>query len=219
MDNKKKIFISIGLIVVLIVALIMYIMSNKSNEELDMNGFSEEESKKVVENQVEDVENVDKEEKVAEIAVHIAGEVKKDGIVYLPEGSRLIDAIKKAGGETKKADLSRVNLAYQLQDGEKIYIPNKDEEITEYIMQENGENDVTGGEKDSNSMKGASDKVNINTATLDELDSLPGVGPSTAQKIIDYRETNGKFNKIEDLQNVKGIGEAKYSEIKDKVTI
>lgn len=221
MENKKKILISIGLIVVLIIGFIFYTVNNNHNDELDMDGFMiEENSEENVEKQEENVESVNKiEEKVAEIAVHITGEVKKAGIVYLPEGSRLVDAIEKAGGETKNADLSQVNLAYQLQDGEKVYIPNKKEKVEEYITQGNGNNVVSEGAKASNTSKGDNNKVNINTATQNELDSLPGIGPATAQKIIDYRETNGDFNKIEDLQNVKGIGESKFSEIKDKITV
>lgn len=219
MENKKKILIAIVLIIILIIGLIIYILNNKTNDELDMNSFMTKEDN-VNKIQTENVESVDKaEEKVSEIAVHITGEVKKTGILYLPEGARLIDAIKKAGGDTKEADLSQVNLAYQLQDGEKIYIPNKKEKINEYITSGNGNNGIKEEENSSNNSKGENKKVNLNTATQSELDSLPGIGPSTAQKIIDYREENGKFNKVEDLQNVKGIGESKYSEIKDKVTV
>lgn len=221
MENKKKILISIGLIVVLIIGFIIYTLNNKQNDELDMNSFLVgENSDGNMEKQEENVESVNKiDEKVAEIAVHITGEIKKAGIVYLPEGSRLVDAIEKAGGETKDADLSQVNLAYQLQDGEKVYIPNKKEKVEKYITQGNGNNVVSEGAKTSNTSKGDNNRVNINTATQNELDSLPGIGPATAQKIIDYRETNGDFNKIEDLQNVKGIGESKFSEIKDKITV
>lgn len=218
MENKKKILISIMLITIIIVGIIVYIINNKSNDELNLNSL-------IIENGTESSnktikENVDKaEEKVKEIVVHIIGEVKKSGVVSLEEGARLIDAIKKAGGETKNADLSQVNLAYKLKDGDKIYIPNKNEKITEYIVQGNGDNIVSVGEEPENNLKGENKKVNINTANQEELDTLPGIGETTAQKIIEYRETNGKFNKIEDLQNVKGIGESKYSEIKDKITV
>lgn len=218
MENKKKILISIMLITIIIVGIIVYIINNKSNDELNLNSL-------IIENGTESSnktikENVDKaEEKVKEIVVHIIGEVKKSGVVSLEKGARLIDAIKKAGGETKNADLSQVNLAYKLKDGDKIYIPNKNEKITEYIVQGNGDNIVSVGEEPENNLKGENKKVNINTANQEELDTLPGIGETTAQKIIEYRETNGKFNKIEDLQNVKGIGESKYSEIKDKITV
>ena len=164
-----------------------------------------------------DIDNTNQvTEEVVEIAVHITGEVKKQGLIYLKEGSRVADAIEKAGGETKNADLSQINLAYVLQDGQKIYVPNKNEKISQYITGNSGNN----GTEENNNINSKEDKkVNINTANQSELDSLPGIGPSIAQKIIDYREENGNFKTIEELQNVKGIGDAKYEEIKDRVTV
>ena len=213
MDNKKKIIISIILIILIIILITIYIINTNEKEEIDLNIILLENSE---EENVEITNEIHEEEK---IAVHIIGEVKKEGIIYLEEGSRVADAIEKAGGETKEADLSKINLAYILQDGEKIYVPNKNDNITEYITIENGNNLITEGNNTSNNLKGENDKVNINTATLNELDSLPGIGPSTAQKIIDYREENGNFKTIEDLQNVKGIGDAKFEEIKDKIIV
>ena len=142
----------------------------------------------------------------------------KEAIIYLNQGARIVDAIKEAGGETKQADLSQVNLAYELQDGQKIYIPNKKEKISQYITENSGNNIII---EDSNTstQKGGSGKVNINTANQSELDRLPGIGPSLAERIIEYREENGNFKNIEDLQNVKGIGDAKFADIKDKVTV
>lgn len=212
MESKKKILISVGLILVLICFLVYYLCTNNS-EEQEINDFmllqnEENESENIKENEVQETEK-------KEIAVHIIGEVKKEGIIYLEEGSRLIDVIEKAGGETKEADLSQVNLAYIVQDGEKIYIPNKNEKINEYITKSNGNTLVKENTLNNEKEK----KVNINTANLNELDTLPGIGPSIAQRIIDYREENGDFKSIEDLQNVKGIGNAKYEEIKDKVTV
>ena len=143
--------------------------------------------------------------------------VETEWVLYLDADERLndelIDAIKKAGGETKQADLSQVNLAYELQDGQKIYIPNKNEKISKYIVDENGNTNI-------NSLNSKEEeKVNINTANQSELDSLPGIGPATAQKIIEYRNQNGNFKKIEDLQNVKGIGQAKYEEIRNNIEV
>lgn len=213
MDNKKKIIISIILIILMIILITIYIINTNEKEEIDLNIILLENSE---EENVEITNEIYEEEK---IAVHIIGEVKKEGIIYLEEGSRVADAIEKAGGETKEADLSKINLAYILQDGEKIYVPNKNDETAEYITKENGNNLISEGNNTSNNLKGENDKVNINTATLNELDSLPGIGPSTAQKIIDYREENGNFKTIEDLQNVKGIGDAKFEEIKDKIIV
>ena len=218
MENKKKIIISIAIIAILIILITIYIINTNEKEEIDLNIIllENDEEKKNEEN-IEITNEINEEEN--KIAVHIIGEVKKEGIIYLAKGSRVADAIKKAGGETKEADLSKINLAYLVKDGEKIYVPNKNDEIAEYITKENGNNLITEENNTSNNLKGENDKVNINTATLNELDSLPGIGPSTAQKIIDYREENGNFKTIEDLQNVKGIGDAKYEEIKDKIIV
>ncbi len=149
-----------------------------------------------------------------DIVVHITGEVNKPGIVVLKKNSRIADAINSAGGSTKEADLNQINLAYVLEDGQKIYVPNKNEKIEEdeYITGNSGNT-----EKSNNSKEG--EKVNINEAMQTELEELPGIGPSLASRIIEYRETNGEFEKIEDLQNVKGIGDAKFNDIRDKVSI
>lgn len=159
--------------------------------------------------------NIQNEEEVIdeEIIVHITGEVKNEGIIKMKRDSRLADVIEEAGGTTEEADLSKVNLAYQVKDGQKIHIPNiKDKEIQEYITEEAGDSIII-EEKESKS------KVNINTATQTELETLSGIGPSTALKIINYREENGKFKKIEDIKNVPGIGEAKFENIKEEICI
>ena len=168
-----------------------------------------------VENETNNENNIDEENEVLEeIIVHITGEVNKPGIVVLKSNSRIADAINEAGGATKEADLNQINLAYILEDGQKIYIPNKNEKVDEdeYITEGNGNNIGN-----SNSKEG--EKVNINEAMQTELEELPGIGPSLASRIIEYREQNGDFKKIEELQNVKGIGDAKYNDIKDKVTV
>ena len=240
-NNKKKIIISIVLIVFLIIGFIIFLLTDNSYENLNLDELViEEESEKFnnigdnedsnntsSQNNIngnnkynqnainENASNVFQEE-TEKIAIHVTGEVKKEGLIYLPLGSRVADAIKEAGGETKNADLSQINLAYQLQDGQKLYIPNKNEIISEYIISATGNTESEGSS--SNNLKGEN-KVNINTATQSELDQLPGIGPSIAQRIIDYREENGNFQKIEDVQNVKGMGDAKYEEIKDKITV
>lgn len=153
------------------------------------------------------------------IVIHITGAVHKTGILVLTEGARIADAIDAANGATEQADLDEVNLAYILEDGQKIYIPSKNKENStdkKYITKESGNNVVVDGK---NTSKGENTKVNINTATQSELETLSGIGPSIASKIIEYREKNGKFEKVEDLQNVSGIGDAKYNSIKDHVTV
>ena len=149
----------------------------------------------------------------AEIIVHIDGEVVKPGIVSLPTEARITDAISAAGGLTELADTSKINLAYSLQDGLKVYIPSiNDTQVETYIQNDAGDNVIV---QDSSS----SSLININSATQSELDSLPGIGPSTASKIIDYRNKNGDFKNIEDLMNVSGIGEAKFNNIRDYICI
>ncbi len=149
----------------------------------------------------------------AEIIVHIDGEVVKPGIVCLPTEARITDAISAAGGLTELADTSKINLAYSLQDGQKVYIPSiNDTQVETYIQNDAGDNVIV---QDSSS----SSLININSATQSELDSLPGIGPSTASKIIDYRNKNGDFKNIEDLMNVSGIGEAKFNNIRDYICI
>lgn len=144
------------------------------------------------------------------------------GIVKIKEGSRLYEAIEMAGGSNQDADLSKINLAYALSDGQKIYIPKVGEviseqnEFSEYITSGFGNNGLV---EDKNGIANGGEKVNINTANQTELETLPGIGPSTAQKIIDYRSKKGKFETIEDIQNVKGIGDGKFEEIKDNICV
>ena len=221
LDNKKKTMISIILIIILIISFIIYLIMNNSEdnalnweEDIIMQNTQNEENRK---NKIGESTNEIEEEEI--IVVHITGEVKKEGILYLAKGARIADAIKEAGGETDEADLSQVNLAYKLQDGQKIYIPNKNEKVSMYITDNGGNNIIEESNNTQNGEKGGSKKVNINTASQSELDSLPGIGPALAQNIIDYREENGGFKSIEELQNVKGIGDAKYDDIKDNVTI
>ena len=161
-DNKKKVLISVTLIV-LIIGFIIYTISDKQgeinlddlvsidSENSEVSGALEDSGENNSEgvkagndgkNSMNNERNVGENTTGEKIIVHVTGEVKKEGIVYLEKGARIIDAIEEAGGETKEADLSQVNLAYQLQDGQKIYIPNKNERITEYIIDGIGDNSI-----------------------------------------------------------------------------
>lgn len=156
-----------------------------------------------------------KEEKVVEevkIIIHVAGEVNNPGIISLKQGSRIIDAIESAGGLTEDADISNVNLAYELEDAQKIYIPSiyDLEEIA--VIQENSENILSSGVKNNS-------KVNINKANEGELQNLTGIGLSIAKRIVQYRNENGNFKNLEDIKNVSGIGDSKYENIKDEICI
>lgn len=153
--------------------------------------------------------NNTKEENTNKIIVHITGEVVKPGIIELEEGERVYNAIEKAGGVTKNADTSKINLAAIVEDGIKINVPNVNDKTE----------DVSNIEMTRETDETAEKMVNINTATQTELESLPGIGPSLAMKIINYRKEKGKFSKTEDIKNVSGIGESKYENIKSLIKV
>ena len=206
--NKKIIFIVI-IISGMIYGIFNYFTQNKNKENLE--NISQD---IIINNQTENTtEENNNQEK---IVIHITGAICNEGIYELEENSRIADAVKMAGGLKEDADLKQINLAYVLEDGMKINIPSKNESTNEpsnntesYITKENLNT--------SNNVK--TSKVNINSATQTELETLPGIGPSTALKIINYRKEKGKFNKIEDIKNVNGIGESKFNKIKEFIKI
>lgn len=149
-----------------------------------------------------------------ELIVYIIGEVIKPGIVKIKEGDRICDAIELAGGVTKDADLEKVNLAYVLSDGLKINIPKKEEENTQIIMSSSGQNIIEGETLEEERIY-----INLNTATLVDLQKLPGIGESTANKIIQYRNEKGKFASTNELMQISGIGEAKFNKLKDYIYV
>lgn len=144
------------------------------------------------------------------ITVHVAGAVNNPGVYKLRSGARFNDGVIAAGGATIQADLNSVNLAMLLNDGEQIYILKRNEK-PHTITAQRSPSSATGGSAGSGNSKVAI--ININTASLAELEQLPGVGPSTAKAIIDYRDKNGAFVTVQDLINVRGIGPAKLDEI------
>lgn len=232
LTTKQKIIIGVGIsIIVVIIGIYGYSMLQQGEnweedlilgEENLMNKIEDKEQQNTVENQNnEDTQNTTITE---QIVIHITGAVQKTGILVLPEGARIADAIDAAGGSLDTADLDEVNLAYVLQDGQKIYIPKQEDKIKlenkAYITSESGNNVIVQTINTDKDLKnGGNRKVNINTATQNELENLPGIGSSIASRIIEYREQNGRFNKIEDLQNVKGIGDAKFGNIKDQIIV
>ena len=199
MKNFKKI-IYLSIIIIIIISYYLY------------NSFENESEEDIINNVY--IQTVDNLEENKTIVIHITGEVNTPGVVEIDEGARLIDAIDKAGGLTKNADVEKINLAYVVKDGQKINIPSINSVETDtYITDDIGENIII----DDNSSN--SNLVNINTATQTELETLTGIGPSTALKIIKYREENGKFKSIEDIKNVSGIGDIKYETIKDEICV
>jgi len=143
------------------------------------------------------------------IIVQIAGAVPRPGVYALAKGSRVQDAISAAGGFLAEADKTGINLARALDDGEQLEIPYAE-----------GSSPVLGTPLPaSTEATSSTELIDINTASLAELDSLPGIGPTTAQKIIDYREQNGPFLTKEDIINVSGIGPGTYERLKDLITV
>jgi len=146
------------------------------------------------------------------IFVHIIGAVQQPGVYQMKEGDRVFQALEKAQ-PTDEADINRLNLAEPLVDGGKIYVPKVGEEIPGEML---GTAIIPGS---GLSPLGAG-KVNINTASVEELDQrLPGIGPALAQRIVDYRQKNGRFTKPEDIMEVSGIGEKRYEQIRDLITV
>ena len=139
-----------------------------------------------------------------DVTVHVAGEVKKPGVLTLPAGSRITDAVQAAGGLTKDADPSALNLAQPLNDGEQIKVPKVGE--PEGAGEEPGSTSGASGEASGGSTGGG--KINVNTASEKELQELPGVGPATSEAIVKHREENGRFESVEQLEDVPGIGPA-----------
>jgi competence protein ComEA len=150
------------------------------------------------------------------IVVHVAGEVNNPGVYTLSNSARMIDAVLAAGGATARADLEVINLATPLMDSSQIFVPAKGvAERPVFARPQPGMNGVQSTQNSSDS----GGVVNINRASVTELDALPGVGPSTAQAIVDYRTTNGPFSSPEDLLNVKGIGPAKFEAMRKLVGV
>lgn len=219
--NVRKLdkdYILIGIIIIAVTVFMILNIGkvtefNKEEKENTTINASIEESKN---NNIEEKEIKENKEEQKEmgtgIFVHIDGWIQNPGVYQIKENDRVNAIIEKAGGLKEGASIKSINLAARLSDGDKIYIPNREEEkqieTTEVKANNTGTVKIT---KNS--------KININKASISELKQITGIGESTANKIIDYRENVGKFKKIEDIKEVKGIGASKYESIKDKITI
>ena len=146
------------------------------------------------------------------IQIHIIGEIEQPGVYKLARNSRVQDAIEKAGGLTDDADDQTINLAALLEDGQQIHIPAK-------IQSWSSGESMEGGNPPGRSPTSENPLININTAKLDSLETLPGIGPIIAKEIIDYRENEGNFLSIEEIQKVPRIGPTVYENIKDLITV
>ncbi|MCI8272702.1 MAG: competence protein ComEA [Clostridia bacterium] len=210
------------------------IVNKENTAENNTDNNKEEIHKEQIEREkgvTEETKEIEKKEE--KIYVYVTGEINTPGVVILNKGSRISDAIDAAGGLTNKANISKINLVYILQDGMKVNIPNNDDlkkgNNYEYISSGSGEgaNDSYNVDSNSDIINRSDEKqanaekniVNINTATQTELETLPGIGPSLALKIINYRKENGKFSNIDEIRNVNGIGDSKFNNIKNYITV
>ncbi|MDH5160195.1 helix-hairpin-helix domain-containing protein [Heyndrickxia oleronia] len=199
----KFLLIAVGLLVIVI-----FLFIGKSpREKLDIHtsnfsAYLEESGQK------EDEDEDQKNSADIKIIVDLKGEIINPGIYEANDGERVQDLITKAGGFSKNADKLKVNLAQKVKDEMVIYVPKIGEEINVSLFDE--------AVSTTNNSEG---KVNINSANKDQLQTIPGIGPSKADAIIEYREQKGEFKKIEDIKNVTGIGEKTYEKLKDSISI
>lgn len=208
MTRTHKLMAAAAIMIVVMISGTLYICRDRTTE-INLGEAVELKASAAPEAPAEETETAPEE-----ISVYICGSVRNPGVITLPEGSRLEMALKIAGGAGEKADLTAVNLAYKLADEDMIYIPELGEKPVE-----------TAGAAAASAMgtlkrgSAGSGKVNINTAGESELDTLDGIGPATARAIISYRNQIGAFSSIEQIKEVKGIGDAKYSSIKDDIIV
>ncbi len=152
-----------------------------------------------------------------EILVHVAGAVEKPGVHKLWQGARVIDAVK-AAGPLPQASLDSLRLAAPVSDGQTIIVPDKS--APNALNPPQAGTGIQGASVSlAGTQAGTGSLININTASPEELDTLPGIGPALAQRIIQYRETHGPFQTVEDLKKVSGIGEKNFEKLKDKITV
>lgn len=211
MPMYKKVMGALG-IILLLVAGISFYDYQQSSQAVDLSTLSSDNKDTVSERQV---------------AVYVTGEVAKPGVVYVPWEGRVGDAINQCGGLLPTADSSQVNMAATVKDGMEIRVKgkvlSKDGNIGSLGSQSGVEGNAVGKvSKTSSSEQGKNTNgeiVNINTADVEGLKKLKGIGPAMAQRIIDYREANGSFQAPEDIMQVKGIGKAKYAKLKEQIAI
>lgn len=139
----------------------------------------------------------------ARLVVHVVGAVRRPGLYRLVDGARIADAVRRAGGATRRADLSLVNLAAPVADGSQVVVPRRAPPAA--------------SGSDAGEAAAPAGPIHLNTATVEQLDELPGVGPVTAQKIVDYREQHGAFSSVDDLDAIPGIGPARLEQLRELV--
>lgn len=193
-----------------VIGLAMMICACGKSEEIPLEAASEEEPQETeTETTAEEIKSD------GAVVVYVCGEVNAPGVYELPSGSRLYQAIDAAGGMTDTAADTYLNQAEALNDGQSIYVPSVEEAATW------AEGTETGGGTAPAAASGSTEdgKVNINTAAMEELMTLSGIGEAKASSIIEYRETNGKFQSIEEIKNIPGIKDGVFQKIKDQISV
>lgn len=222
--KKQKTGLVIFLLLILLIISVVY-FKNKSNIPKD-----EIKSNKVLVKETKELENSKEKLKesnsVKEIKAYICGYVLNPGVYLLREGDRLEDLIKASGGAKEDADIEGINLAYEIKDQDYFRIGSKDEAKLTMNNENPNVGLISSKTTISNSQSGNNEsqsqeegKININTATKEELMKLPRIGDSMSQRIIDYREKEGNFKLVDDIKEVSGIGDKMFENIKDQITI
>lgn len=215
-SSKVSPFVLVGIVAVVLA--LVFLMLSQCASSLTTDSFQvEQSSSSSTENSESGTEGnqettQESQSAPAEIVVYVTGEVNSPGVYTLSEGDRVNDAVLAAGGITKKAAVDQVNMASVLTDGQQVTVPNEKD-----FQGAAGSGSVS--TSTSSGVDHNSGKINLNTATLEELQTLSGIGPALAQRIIDSRESEGKFTKTEDLLRVSGIGEKRFADIKDKLCV
>ncbi|WP_163101878.1 helix-hairpin-helix domain-containing protein [Peribacillus alkalitolerans] len=210
LNNKKKIFF--GVILSLLIGGSMFFLHDKKKADPPTEEFfieSQIEEDSIVETEKQPI--TEKGSTEIKIVVDVKGAVVKPGIYPSKEGERVHDLILKAGGVVENANINAINLAQKVEDQMVIYVPVKGEVTNQSV--------VSTVQVSSNSEDQPSDKVNINLADETTLQTLPGIGPSKAAAILEYRKQNGSFKTVEDLKNISGIGDKTFEKFKDVITV
>lgn len=215
--KKRKLFCMAAVLILLVFAG----CGSREDEPEETVVLLEEESETEAASDKDTEQKYDREEETKDqektepetIIVYVCGEVKKEGVVTLPAGSRIYQAIEMAGGVTEEAEASWLNLAEVLTDGARIYVPGK-EEVSEGNLAV-----PEGAGRNEGSSEASDGLVNLNQASKEELMTLPGIGEAKAEAILQYRTEHGNFGSIDEIKNISGIKDGVFEKIKDKITV